>query len=71
MSKQQVYLLVGCCNDELTHSKKVCSLNTVSFFSLVAPFKAASDGKQIMIFSGTSKIKKLFLCLVVPSEELP
>ena len=23
--KSEVYLLVGCCNDELTHSKKVCS----------------------------------------------
>ena len=33
----EVYLLVGCCNDELTHSKKVDFLNLLKYL-LYPPF---------------------------------
>ena len=32
----EVYLLVGCCNDELTHSKKVDFLNLLKYLLSLA-----------------------------------
>ena len=53
--KSEVYLLVGCCNDELTHSKKVCSeLALVHFWLMIASQKfgikhlAVLQGKTVM-----------------------